>query len=193
MAEVMPINFPLPSEKAAVTYSYEDLVNGLGYSTFYCGVTDDGNYILTPFPFIASTRSGVQYSDVENTTITFVSSTFNTPRIMKGKALIKYGMSTSAGAGTRSMNLIIYKNTTALVTQAITVPQANEGYYLTTEVTIPETVIGIGDVIKVEFAPTGAGPLYLAHDPSDEFDGTIGALSTVHSSLKCEIPFKIEN
>lgn len=193
MAEVMPINFPLPSENAVASYNQEDIASGVGWVKFYCGVTDDGNYILTTIPFTSSVSS--QYSiltTADASTITFESSAFNSPRMVGGKMLVKYPCTTGAVSGNRTWTIALYKNTTSLVSvSAITLPADRGGYY-TAALTVPDTVIGIGDVIKVVFVQTAGSNLYLIHDPSDEFDGIIGGTDAGHSSLQCYIPFRIK-
>ena len=59
MAEVMPINFPLPSENAVASYNYTDMAEGTGVTVFYL-VGATGDNILT--------TQTVYADDIENAT-----------------------------------------------------------------------------------------------------------------------------
>ena len=50
MAEVMPINFPLPSESAVASYNWSDVASGETYITFYPFFADPFVAALSVFP-----------------------------------------------------------------------------------------------------------------------------------------------
>jgi len=101
----LPPRIPPVQEQAIATYSFTDLVSGLGYETFFIiQATDSGatRSILTPVSM--TTVFGVSTDDGETTVngataeTNFDTSVFNLPRTVKGNAYANFKFTNFGGA-----------------------------------------------------------------------------------------------
>ena len=218
MAEVMPINFPLPSESAVASYNYTDMAEGTGVTMFYLAATK-GDNILTPNQIYSdvieySTGAHILTTDfVKNMDVDYDLSAFNSPRTVKGTAYINFtGHIHKSGTAVATSKFTIkvrkWDGTTETeignATTAELSSAANHNYILTAlAIPLTQTHFGIGDVLRVtiegydkEAAPDSTNILIVGQDPMNR-DGTYIIPSTDNpvsiTQAKIWIPFKIEN
>ena len=221
MAEVMPINFPLPSESAVASYNYTDMAEGTGVTMFYLAATH-GDNILTPNQIYSeviehSTGAHILTTDfVKNMDVDYDLSAFNSPRTVKGTAYINFtGHIWKSGTAVVTAKFTIkvrkWDGTTeteigSATTAEISSPGSAADYILTAlAIPLTQTHFGIGDVLRVtiegydkeaaHFSDT-TNVLIVGQDPMNR-DGTYIIPSTDNpvsiTQTKIWIPFKIEN
>lgn len=205
MADVLPLNFPIPGENAVASYNYEELASGLGYIEFYGlsildGTTPDTEYFLT--------TSEIYSQDIEltstATTYSFYSSPFNLPRVVEGRAYVELPFGAKGGSGdTAAATVAIkhYDGSTATTldttkTETLEDPGTNgtNAEVQVLKFNLAETNFKIGDqlLITITTERTGSAVAVIALDPKNR-EGTQmtennGADSRV---FKAGIPFKI--
>jgi hypothetical protein len=110
MADVLPINFPIPTEAAITSYDYFDLAEGTGIVAFYgfaTGITGGTyEYLLTTNSSQFSARKAYA-NHLDDTTLTFDVS-FNQPKVLKGTAYIKIPFYFSLNSKTTSFEVTLY-------------------------------------------------------------------------------------
>jgi hypothetical protein len=222
MAEVMPINFPLPSESATVTYDWSDFGEGTGIKMFYLASTY-GDNILTTNQIYAN---DVEYiTGAKNMTADFVKnldvdydlSAFNSPRTVRGTAYINFtGHTWSVGGNcywkftvkVRKWDGATETEIGSATTRTVDGNAEGADAYDLFALSIPltETHFAIGDVLRVTIegydklfnANPTTNILIIGQDPMNR-DGTYIIPSTDSShgvsitQTKIWIPFKIEN
>ena len=216
MANTLPINIPIPAESAIASYDYTDIADGAGYTTFDCFATTSSTataYIMARNG--SRTSPGVISALFNNTTgtqtVEFITSAFNTPRILKGKVLlyISHGSLTtnSSHPATSYVTATLKQNSTSLGS-AIS-PTGTTGATIDTifvhqnvlEINITTPVnIKIGDTLTLSVVQTcGAGGIsnkvfYIWFDPLDTAITSSYTVNptTADSYLKVRIPFKIQ-
>ena len=216
MAEVMPINFPLPSESAVASYNYTDIAEGTGVTMFYLAATH-GDNILTPNQIYSeviehSTGAHILTTDfVKNMDVDYDLSAFNSPRTVKGTAYINFtGHIWKSGTAvvTAKFTIKVRKwdgTTETEIGNATTAEITDAAGYKLTALAIPltQTHFAIGDILRVtiegydkEAAPDSTNILIVGQDPMNR-DGTYIIPSTDNpvsiTQAKIWIPFKIEN
>ena len=101
MADVLPVNFPLPQESAVASYNWNDILDGTGYVTFYGfgseyfnGSAGETKWGLISKPVYSdSTHKSLPLSTTAANPIddiTIDSSEFNSPRILRGKLIVNF-------------------------------------------------------------------------------------------------------
>lgn len=96
MAEILPLNFPIPSETAITTYSYTDIAEGTGVQRFYLSseTTDTTtNHILVTNAEPCSVFDAVNdkvLTILQSGSYDFDLTAFNFPKRIKGTATFAY-------------------------------------------------------------------------------------------------------
>lgn len=114
MADVLPINFPVPSESAIASYPYNDIIDGTGHVLFYLYRTEDtsGYEYRMSTQQIRSSSPPFKDTTTATTTLTFYSDPFNAPKNLKG--VIKWTFcnseykSANDGTGTLTWEIKVY-------------------------------------------------------------------------------------
>jgi hypothetical protein len=86
----IPNKYNFSGEPAIASYNYTDIINGFGYATLYPLVTETNggkDYFISPTALASAGTERLDASTTPGTDYTFNSSTFNSPRILKGTAL----------------------------------------------------------------------------------------------------------
>lgn len=182
MANLLPTNFPTPTETAVLSYPYADIAEGTGNVFYYpCRVSIDNNTANDVYILATST------SIVPSATYTTVAGgvtvdwdydvTFNAPKIIDGDAIFitpLYANGGGAGSSIVSQITVIqYDGSTETTLVAKTsAPQLNVaaggGYgEFTLKVNIPRTKFRVGDTLRITQELTtqnDTGQVY--HDPT---------------------------
>jgi len=178
---------------AIATFSYVDLINGLGYETFYSTVSEDNaatSYLLVPITdrsaekTVPSTGAGTEYN--------FDSSVFNEPRTVKGTAYLS--VETHIAAGTLTLAVILYKVTAASAEVALSSTITETGDNATNTInfiTLPltETLIQSGEKLRLSITATSSGGTdgIVGTDPAGRASGSL-----TDCTNKLSVPFKID-
>lgn len=219
MAELLPINFPVPSERAIATYSFTDIAEGTGVVKFYGFSTETSGaltYRLSTNPVYSSQvetsgsapGTGTQViSDMD-----FDASPFNMPKTIKGNAIINFGYAAiSAPGGTSGkakVTVYIRKWNGTIETEIAnaTTPEtaaAGSGSTVTKmaclPITIPHTHFEAGETLRITavtqavVTAASCGAVF-AHDPQNR-DGTYIAPSSdtdMTTKFEAYIPFTLD-
>jgi hypothetical protein len=214
MADNLPVNFPIPGESTISSYNWNDIASGLGYVNFYLcsgsNSTDTTNYFLTEQTLvsekieadIACDTPAAEYS------LTFMSSSFNAPRYVKGVASIPlcYFPTVSQAGTSLHLEVVIEHYDGSLATTLatftgsnITTTNNNIVYKKQITLTLTPKLFRIGDFLRVKIiidktASGGAGTdhVYFGIDPLNR-DGThFTSINNEWTNSKSMIPFKIE-
>lgn len=197
MAELMPVNFPVPAESTLATYNFTDVANGLGYQSFYSFLNSAGTFGLTDNSSI--------YSQVSNSTISangtfnndFVTSTFNTPRRIMGTLIANIPLQKTAGNSTNATTTItVYIVSGGVSTQigtgsatSLTTAAAYtiDSMWQCISVALTTTNFKIGDYIKVNVTITAGNQIfYVGHDPANR-----APTSMLMTRMAFLVPFRI--
>ena len=219
MAEVLPINFPLPSESAVASYNYYDIAEGTGIKLFYgCGISDSTgqDYILTEnqiYPAqaakeITGTTTSASYALTSDTD--FDLTAFNTPRTIRGTAYINFCFGAATSDGGAGYTKIIAKlrkwdgstetEIASNTSEELVTTTAFTNRLASFTITIPETHFKIGEQLRLtmlQYAYTVGGTKTTTTtygcDPMN-MDGTITPSTddTAITQLKLWIPFKLD-
>lgn len=205
----LPITYRKSSENALATYSFEDIVGGVGILQLYGAMvsTSGGDdYILT-------TNSGLLSNDIftndnasatgETIDITFTI-TFQKTVTLGGETLFNIPVrikSSAVTAGVMNVDVIVKKNTSTLVsvtTENLTSGSAAENItkVFCTNATIPKTTFKAGDELNIQYEvnltlSSGTCDTSIAHDPAGR-DGTIFTADDVNTRLVTLIPVDID-
>jgi len=212
MAEILPINFPLPAENSIASYDWTNIMSGLGFQTFYLGslLTNSAViYSISPSAFIpyqtkftkTSTNSG---SYVKSIDLTFTSSVISSPRVIYGEALVNLAY---AAYNNYLYWVVTLKKGADTIATISTLEQNVNGVdlYSSFPLTIPKTSLKIGDTLTLAIegwqkkTVGTATDLVLIYDPLDRAinlgtmaSGGSGAVTSGHTSSKITIPFKLD-
>jgi len=165
MAEVLPINFPLPSESAVASYDYTDVAEGTGVTIFnLVGATGDN--ILTKETVyadkieeeIAITDTTSEYVKVFD--VDYDLSAFNMPKTIEGTGLVNFSQYGSGSGDETScwyFTIVVKKYDGSTETTIGTVNSSTlsaTGNHLTTNlellpITLSKTHFAIGDILRV--------------------------------------------
>lgn len=186
MADVLPINFPLPSESALASYSYTDIADGTGVVMYYGvrTITNAGDdFILTTSPFIApgpvATKVRLYETDGQKD---FDLTAFTSPRTLRGTAYISCQ---SYSANTPYIVARIYKYSggveTAISSEITSQQATKDSECFLIPIPLTTTNFGIGDILRVKIEVQDSGGV--AIDPSLTVE--------THDPLKIYIPYEI--
>jgi len=182
---MIPETFTRNTEVAIATYDAVDIAAGLGYQTFY--------------PFTSNALAVVSYhlsniqvfssaSEVSNGVFSFLTSSFNLPRVLVGDAYIDIYGHTDAGTWSCSGSVILVHgdgtaDTTLGTYNAKNFTGASASSPTTCKIAIAQTQIKNGDKLKLTIgSPDTNNFIYL--DP-------LGAYS-IAQTTKIHFPFKID-
>lgn len=189
MAENMPVNFPIPGESAIATYDYADVVSGLGYQNFYTfqTVIDSGG-VETAYPQLSSELIPSNYNatliSTGGTLVTnFDTSSFNSPRTLKGRAYFSCTGTQTVSTGGR-VDFKLQKVSGATVTDICSTTGTSDfttsNQFHIVHADLTETHLAIGDILRLVITLVRtAGTLTITVD---------GGADTATA----RIPFKIE-
>lgn len=164
----VPINFAVPSEGAVASYSYTDIATGLGYQTFYLAATRETTnieYLTTDKAFYSDPESigtdNLVTSGFEKVQdVDFDTNVFNSPRTVKGTAIMNVASSlrtlTAYKARYLIINVIHFDGTTETnigSVQTITKEQSGTSgtwkYYEALQIPLTETLFKKGDILRI--------------------------------------------
>jgi len=197
MAQI-PIKIPAIGEAASASYDYVDLANGLGYTPFYLGQSEDTTngkeYLLTDSTLIKSSEiSRLGYSEELN----FDSSGFNLSRTVKGTAYVSLVGGTNT-ANQSSVTVILYKVTVAaeevpLSSSLVMTHAATGGIYYLIQLPLTETIIKRGEKLRLSVTTTdpATGAAAIGIDPAGR-TFNIDAAENYDSQSKILVPFRID-
>ena len=214
----MPINFPLPSEAAAVTYDWADFAEGTGIKMFYLASTYGDNILTTNQIYSEEIEydtgaHNLTAAYVKNFDVDYDLSAFNSPRTVRGTAYINFtGHGVEVGGNAYwyfTVKVIKWDGTTETEIGNATTRTFNghdEGEYDLFALSIPLTTthFAIGDILRVTVegydklydATPATHRLIIGQDPMNR-DGTYIIPSTDNpvsiTQTKIWIPFKIDN
>lgn len=190
------------------TYSYTDIAEGTGVTSFYCATTKDSSgtgYILTANTLysndLTSTASISQtgaYTRIFNQD--FDLTAFNFPQTIKGTANINvsWGLQNQiSGTVGLYLKFIIKKNGVEIANvQTETIDHNDDGVEFTSllKVALAQTHFKKGDVLRVTLeawsngqAASSGGNVIILHDPKERTEDTWPS-----SALRVDVPFVID-
>ena len=222
MAELLPVNFLIPGESAIASYNYTDLAEGTGIIKFYGFAARNSaayTYHLDKNPtYSALIQKSGAWSNSSSIDIDFDTSTFNTPCVIKGTAIINMTLSVIADAGHTSTGYItayVRKWNGTTETEIANVQSANvvdndataNKEVLNLRLTIPQTSFKRGETLRLTIVlsgscPSGTGVFAFGCDPmnrdADEYSGWSDGVDIKPSTdsmitqLNFYCPFKID-
>lgn len=188
----LPERYRKSGEGGVISYSYVDIITGIGVVQLYAHTSDTGsstfNYGLSPTAYEVGDinnstfgNTAAKWTKLINdsaTNVTFSLSTMNQARRLRGTAYLSFtvrGKADPSHAASLYVTAELYKNTTLLATASNSAKalSTNSTYVQTYLIpfTLSETVIAAGDVIKLKLTGVtgGATPtghyLDIIHDP----------------------------
>jgi hypothetical protein len=206
-------------EAAVASYDYVDVAAGLGYVEFK-GFTSRpagvltyhlGKEVMEPgytsgAVLVNNERRSFVCNNDTSGGITFETSAFNLPRLLKGRVYTNFTLthiSTSAQAVTPTISL--YKNTTLLGTCSGAAVASGTPYHQTYNLSfdVASTNIKRGDVLKLTIsgAAVAAAKTMVEHDPLNRDQASYTSAPDIYpgitatqypTELNCFIPFKID-
>lgn len=202
MADQLPINFAIPGENIIATYDYNDIADGTGIVEFYLFSAFEGDYQVSGAEVfeigkeaVFSHSIEVQVSDAKS----FFTKEFNTPRTIKGTALLSFSMYKSTNPQQIKIQLFHYDGTTSTQIGSDFHYNFNDASsarrMINAKIDCPATHFKIGEQLKITIDGSGAtNSVYIGIDPQNR-DGTNLVPSTTPSittQFIARIPFKIE-
>ena len=209
MADLVPINFPLPPESAITSFPYSDIESGTGTVIYYGASEKSGattSYILTTksvssqdsATLVGSGASGsVEYN--------FDLTPLNVPKVVKGKGFLNLTVqgnkNTNDGTINVAVRVIKYDGSSetelmSSINQDVTiVSDTFASRTILFPLDLTQTVFKIGDILRLELIYSwsvvgGAfSALQLGTDPADRF--TFETSSNTSSVLALYIPFRL--
>lgn len=186
MAEVVPINFPIPMEKAIASYNYTDIDSGSGYVTYYLmrvNTSGSDKYLLTPTSSSAGALDSNGNSFQATTYVNF-DITFNIPRVVKGAAYLSGEVYHPSDDGKIIASLYHYDGSTETEigeeTTSVTITE-DQPYCIAFDVS--ETKFKKGDTLRLKLK-VSASQIRLSVDPSGTVYGILPS--------RLVVPFKID-
>ena len=199
MAEVLPINFPVPTENTIATYDYFDAIAGVGYRKFYPMIYENSttvsyalvndNSLVTPTRGKKITATGNYDFDI----------TTNTPLTISGDATFNYFLSIAGGSfsGTGTIYHVTSGGTeTQLGTVTFLAGVSGQAMYCV-KITCTQKSFAIGEKIRFSIDCTIGATAELSIDPAslasvaENAGGITGRTLPLTSILI--LPFKVQN
>lgn len=167
MAEILPVNFPIPGENIIVTYSYTDIAEGTGIHVFYMAIVKTS--ATTIYKLVGSTLEGTSsFNDTTAGGIDFDVS-FNTPKTIKGTAYLTGKATISSGTHQVDATIIHYDGSTETVIGANTNSHTlANGDVFSIPFTIAETHFKSGDTLRLAIRVTNSS-LSISANPTDSY------------------------
>lgn len=207
MAELLPVNFPAPSENSIASYDYFDFASGRAFKRFYPGVADDSStyqYFLTTQTPVSTYAKRFFENSVANV---YVSNDFETvfknTVTISGQAIISYTLkSAAAGSSTGNAKFEFFRvrNGTPTSIGSVTGPSValgagNNYRRLTAVCSLTETDFTVNDTLRVTVSVqnTALSSMGIYCDPASlaTVTETTSGL-TIPTNLIMEIPFKVQ-
>ena len=209
MAEVLPLNFPIPSEGAIASYDFLDIATGLGFVRYLGLVGQEGltkTYTLSP----ESLHSRITYTDrsgAGTTTISFDTSVFNLPRTAKGTAIFscaRFFTTTEPKRLTVTVQKVDAQSNVTSISSGISSDHDDGALNVTVgakmimlKIPLTQTQIKKGEKIRIKcdlVVDSGTGTFEIGHDPKNQNGSSLNlttypGVTTVMTFL---MPFKIE-
>lgn len=169
MAEVLPINFPLPSESAVASYDYYDFADGTGMKLLYFAATSDDEILTANSVYSNTIETSYLKDPMNDTSYTkyidkdFDLSAFTTPKTIGGTAYFNgtfYFDSGNTGAGqtmSAYIQIMVRKwdgsSETEIANNTYTLSHGSgnstEKKLFCMSVTIPNTNFKIGETLRI--------------------------------------------
>jgi len=187
MAEILPINFPLPPEPAIISYSWTDLDSGTGYVDYFLLGTKNTSgetVLLTPSSSVVGFWDS-QGNGFNETTYHNFDVTFNHPRTIKGRAYFSGQMFDLDNNSKVTAKLIHYDGSTETVigAETVTFEIANGTYNFCLCWDVSQTLFKKGETLRLA-VKVGQDGCEICIDPT----GTTPAIKPARLS----VPFKID-
>lgn len=203
MAEVIPINFPIPSESAIASYSYTDIAEGTGRVDFYgtyMANTGSGVYRMITEVLHPDTRNTDHPIDIDFDTV------LNAPKRIKGDIYVSFSIviSNTVGLGTAYFTAYLRKwdgstetdiaNGVSAVASVTAAAAAKTFCFRIPVDTIAHFAKGETLRISLVESYTSAGGVFslrLWHDPTDTASGYLGATPDT-TRMIFSVPFVLD-
>lgn len=184
MTQIANIIPQLPSPSIS-TYDFTDIATGLGTEIFYLSSVNSTGpgvaYILIDTAIQGSADASVS----SGTYINFDSSSFNSPRTVKGTAYIT-GEAAAASSSTATFQIAHFDGSTETIigSETVTESLSGGGDYFAISFDLTETTFKVGDVLRVKMKTGGTTTVSI--DPLENSPNGV-------QSVKLYIPFRILN
>lgn len=200
MADTLPINFPFPTENIVASFDFFDVAEGSGVIIFDGFITDESDGGVQTFGYFLdrspqyTTLAATNYQNFTPTK-TFTTGAFNRPLVLKGTAKVNMNLTISGTAGhAAKIKVTIQKNSVDVVSKSTEVYSVGGASVQRPimQMTVPETLIAIGDVIQVKIEQvnnTGTPTIRIFADPANR-TGADGTASPTR--LIIGLPFKVQ-
>lgn len=204
----IPNRYQISAEPSIVSYSFNDIAQGVSYVTFYglaSSVSGTIDYHLVTSNTLKSYPTGQQATvssdtDVKEFDLDFDSSVLFLPMTMQGEAIVNVPIQNRpAGASNVTSYVIVYirkwdgtTETTIVQAQSSEVTSTTtEEYTACVKLTVPRTHFKPGDYIRVTIEyyarKSGSdGDMDIAHDPANRDDTQV----TDNTVIEINLPFK---
>ena len=195
MAEVLPINFPYPTENVIASYDFLDFASGFGYRKLYLANATNATtpyFFLTPqtieSDYLSVSLSGTRADDFDIT--------FSNKVEIQGDAYICSTMQTSGGSSinvTFTLKKVTGAGTTTLASAVTgTLAASTVGVRTVLLDAIPLTSFAPGDILRISASSVVAGTGFYFIDPSGRTSLTeSGTAASVSGTTFILLPFKI--
>ena len=179
-------------------YDYTDVINGFGYIEFYPMITDDStaDYILSTKPLATKIKMFDRQNN--NVTYTFDTTSFNSPRSVKGTAIISgalYAASTTAQIKAEFFKVSGGETSiSSNVGTAVYTPTLNSDTNYLFNVPLTETLFAAGDSLRVKiYFAAGNNLVRFGISPDGSNDAaSADYFNDTSPQLKVQVPFKVE-
>ena len=177
MANIMPINIPLPNEPVIASYDWVDLAEGYGYvvlNGLVCGKGTEETDTETRVPMLMKNVISTRFNESNASSLSlasglatsvakFEATPFNTPRVIGGEAFVTFAWcyykdsspSTRQGRGMAVAqvminDVVIGSAITRRLSTAVAMAAGNSAREMASlKITLPQTPVKIGDVLSV--------------------------------------------
>jgi len=216
MADLLPTNFPIPSENVIASYNFLDIIQSVGYGQLYLGDTAS-NKIMSNIDWYS--YGGVT-SILNNTIDIDFDIIINRPLTLNGKMIVfaQFGLELGPAAGAQAVattwtaklrkwdgsSETEIANGSATVSSVTNVTPGSIFYKITSvDFTVTNSVFKAGDTLRLTFATTSPGDpnkgIHIIYDPKgrDVYvapligSGTAEGETRINQSIAL-IPIKLE-
>lgn len=209
MADVLPLNFPIPTENTTVSYDFVDFVSGRGYTNFYCGVSNDSTgdtyFLTTQTPNSSYNKRKFENSSINTYVEHDFDALFNAPLRVGGTAIISYTLQSGSGGlstGNAKFEFFHVRGAVETAIGSITGVSnsqggANQAHRLTTQATLSTTSFAVGDKLRVTVGVqnTANNVMGIWCDPastSSLSEADTSGNPTIGTDLIIQVPFIIQ-
>lgn len=201
MAEVLPINFPLPSESSIATYNYSDIASGVGYAEFFGFMENGGDYMLTDNSSFYSNASVTLIGAGATFNQNFDTNVFDSPRLLKGFIIANIPIIRGAGNSAKTDITLTAYHVDASSTATQLAQATGESVTTAAAYTLDNFMqcfifpainqqFKKGDTLRINVnIMVGNNTFYVGHDPVNRTSVLGASLPTKMSFL---VPFRID-